>query len=118
MGCFLQKYTEAREPFCLLSDIPGDPGSQLPYQEFQEFSPYPLLHSSYLIGISHFPIQVDLGRSALTSPLLVLLLIDTAPGYSAGLAGSHLSCTEHLLRWVTHGRDFTIFSVILPFPPH
>ena len=43
-------------------DIPGDPGSQLPYQEFP-----PLLPSPYLIGISHFPIQVDWGWSALTS---------------------------------------------------
>ena len=32
------------------SDTPGDPGSQLPYQEF-----FLLLPGSYLIGISHFP---------------------------------------------------------------
>ena len=46
-----------------LSDIPGDPGSQLPNQE----SP-PLLPGSYLIGISHFPIQADwgLGSSCLS----------------------------------------------------
>ena len=34
-----------------MSDNPGDPGSQLPYQEFST----PLLSGSYLIGISHFP---------------------------------------------------------------
>ena len=33
-------------------DIPGDPGNQLPYQEF---SPCCLAPICYLIGISHFP---------------------------------------------------------------
>ena len=40
----------------VVSDIPGDSGSQLPYQEFPPQSPGP-----YLIGISHFQIQVDSG---------------------------------------------------------
>ena len=45
-------------PFFFLgvSDTPGDSGSQLPYQESPPQSPGP-----YLIGISHFPIQVDFG---------------------------------------------------------
>ena len=37
-----------------LSDIPGDPGSQLPNQGF----PLSLLPDSYLTGISHFFVSI------------------------------------------------------------
>ena len=51
-----------------MSDIPGDPGSQLPYQEFP---PYYLTWLLYLIADWHFPDPGGLGSGALVLFLLV-----------------------------------------------
>ena len=67
-----------------LSDIPGDSGSQLPYQD-QEFPPNHL--APYLmIGISHFPIQVDSGCEYPLS-----LFFPTSTLHNAGLVGLNIS---------------------------
>ena len=52
----LNPFSENFDAVQQLSDTPGDPGSQLPYQEF------PLLPGSYLIGISHFSDPGGFGR--------------------------------------------------------
>ena len=64
-----QRQAAGEQPGTIMPDTPGDPGSQLPYQE----SP-PLLPGSYLIGISHFPDPGGFGECPFCPPFPLALL--------------------------------------------
>ena len=88
-----------------VSDTPGDPGSQLPYQEF---SPY------YLAPIwEGFPISLIQVRVGFSPSVFLLVLVTTRIGLAL-LLGTHLSLLGSYLSY-TQEMDFWFLGWLFVF---
>ena len=99
--CSVQRTIYYYQRSCWLgevSDIPGDPESQLPYQEFSPCCLAP-------IWLEYFPFPWS--RWTVECPLSLISVLPS-PLHNEALVGAHLFLTSSYSSY-THGRDITVF---------